>query len=103
MTNWQDVRRDCGFEGTGVDGAQTLATYLYHVVDNEWSMKSTGAQGSRLANRGVDSPSSHWNSSIPGGGPERGVLGPEAFDAVPFLDLLAHDYGSPWGQQELEV
>jgi hypothetical protein len=28
------------------------------------------------------------------------VLGPEAFDAVPFLDLLT-DYGSPWGQQEL--
>jgi hypothetical protein len=24
-----------------------------------------------------------------------GVLGPEAFDAVPFLDLLAGDYGSP--------
>ena len=29
-----------------------------------------------------------------------GVLGPEAFDAVPFLDLLT-EYGSPWGQQEL--
>lgn len=31
---------------------------------------------------------------------DTGVLGPEAFDAVPFLDLLK-DYGSPWGQQEL--
>ena len=28
-----------------------------------------------------------------------GVLGPEAFDAVPFLDLLA-DYGSPHGVTE---
>ena len=28
-----------------------------------------------------------------------GVLGPEAFDAVPFLDLLT-DYGSPWGIRE---
>jgi hypothetical protein len=27
------------------------------------------------------------------------VLGPEAFDAVPFLDLLT-EYGSPWGLQE---
>ena len=27
-----------------------------------------------------------------------GVLGPEAFDAVPFLDLLT-EYGSPWGQR----
>ena len=29
---------------------------------------------------------------------------PEAFDAVPFLDLLAapkpHGYGSPWGMEE---
>ncbi len=29
-----------------------------------------------------------------------GVLGPEAFDAVPFLELLT-DYGSPWGQMEV--
>ena len=29
-----------------------------------------------------------------------GVLGPEAFDAQPFLDLLAGDYGSPWGMDE---
>ena len=33
-----------------------------------------------------------------------GVRGPEAFDAVPFLDLLAADkpegYGSPWGIDE---
>jgi hypothetical protein len=30
-----------------------------------------------------------------------GVLGPEAFDAVPFLNLLADDYRSPWGLTEL--
>ena len=30
-----------------------------------------------------------------------GVFGPEAFAPDPFLDLLAGDYGSPWGQQEL--
>ena len=28
-----------------------------------------------------------------------GVLGPEAFDAVPFLALLTA-YGSPWGMRE---
>ena len=28
-----------------------------------------------------------------------GVLGPEAFDAVPFLDLLT-EYGSPWDQRD---
>ena len=31
-----------------------------------------------------------------------GVLGPEAFDAVPFLDLLKDGYGSPWGIQEVQ-
>jgi saccharopine dehydrogenase (NAD+, L-lysine forming) len=31
-----------------------------------------------------------------------GVLGPEAFDAVPFLDLLAA-YGSPHGSSEQTV
>jgi saccharopine dehydrogenase (NAD+, L-lysine-forming) len=30
-----------------------------------------------------------------------GVLGPEAFDAVPFLGLLGGEYGSPWGLAEL--
>jgi len=30
------------------------------------------------------------------------VLGPEAFDAVPFLDLLT-EYGSPWGQRDSEL
>jgi saccharopine dehydrogenase-like NADP-dependent oxidoreductase len=29
-----------------------------------------------------------------------GILGPEAFDAAPFLDLL-NAYGSPWGMKEL--
>lgn len=28
-----------------------------------------------------------------------GVLGPEAFEPQPFLDLL-NDHGSPWGIQE---
>ena len=28
-----------------------------------------------------------------------GVLGPEAFDPQPFLDLLP-DYGAPWGMVE---
>ncbi len=28
-----------------------------------------------------------------------GVLGPEAFDAVPFLELLTA-YGSPWAQRD---
>lgn len=84
--------------GTGKDG-NPRSTYLYHVVDNEWSMREYGAQAVvwqtavnpvvalELIAAGV------WSGS--------GVLGPEALDAVPFLELLAGAYGSPWGQEEL--
>ena len=37
---------------------------------------------------------------LPGTWTGAGVLGPEASDAVPFLDLLT-EYGSPWGIKEL--
>jgi saccharopine dehydrogenase-like NADP-dependent oxidoreductase len=29
-----------------------------------------------------------------------GIMAPEAFDPVPFLDLLKGDYNSPWGMEE---
>jgi saccharopine dehydrogenase (NAD+, L-lysine forming) len=82
--------------GTGKDG-NPREVYLYHVVDNAWSMAEYGSQAVvwqtavnpvialELLARGT------WQGS--------GVLGPEAFDAVPFLDLLT-EYGSPWGMRE---
>jgi len=89
--------------GTGPDGA-AREVYLYHVVDNAWSMAEYGAQcvvwqtavnpvvALELLATGV------WSGS--------GVLGPEAFDAVPFLDLLRAPepagFGSPWGMEERE-
>ncbi|MCW1957690.1 MAG: saccharopine dehydrogenase NADP-binding domain-containing protein [Mycobacterium sp.] len=85
--------------GTGKDG-KPRSTYLYHVVDNEWSMAEYGHQcvvwqtavnpvvALELLATGV------WSAS--------GVVGPEVFDSVPFLELLTA-YGSPWGQKELAV
>ncbi|WP_121252357.1 saccharopine dehydrogenase family protein [Nocardioides ferulae] len=85
--------------GTGTDGAPR-STYLYHVVENEWTMREYGHQcvvwqtainpviALELLATGV------WSGT--------GVLGPEAFDAVPFLDLLTA-YGSPWGMKELDA
>ncbi len=82
--------------GTGKDGTPR-ATYLYHVVDNAWSMAEYGHQcvvwqtavnpvvALELLARGT------WSGA--------GVLGPEAFDAVPFLDLLT-EYGAPWGMRD---
>ena len=84
--------------GSGKDG-QPRSTYLYHVVDNEWSMREYGSQAVvwqtavnpvvalELIHRGT------WSGA--------GVLGPEAFPPDPFLDLLAGDYASPWGQLEV--
>ena len=83
--------------GTGSDG-RPRSTYLYHVVDNEHTMREYGSQAVvwqtavnpvvalELLDEGV------WKGS--------GVLGPEAFPPKPFLERLA-ELGSPTGQQEL--
>ena len=72
--------------GLGKDGS-VRESYIYQVVDNEWTMREYGHQAVvwqtavhpvvavELLAHGV------WTGS--------GVMGPEAFDAVPFLDLLA--------------
>jgi saccharopine dehydrogenase-like NADP-dependent oxidoreductase len=72
--------------GLGTDG-NPRESYLYQVVDNEWTMREFGHQAvvwqtavhpvvaAELLAHGT------WTGS--------GVLGPEAFDAVPFLELLA--------------
>ena len=72
--------------GLATDGTPR-ETYIYQVVDNEWTMREYGHQAVvwqtavhpvvalELVAHGV------WRGA--------GVLGPEAFDAVPFLDLLA--------------
>ncbi|MBV1849500.1 saccharopine dehydrogenase family protein [Catellatospora tritici] len=82
--------------GRALDG-KVKEVYLYHVVDNEWSMREYGHQAVV------------WQTAV---NPvvalellsERvwqgiGVLGPEALDPVPFLNKLT-EYGSPWGVRE---
>jgi saccharopine dehydrogenase (NAD+, L-lysine forming) len=85
--------------GTGKDG-RPRSTYLYHVVDNETTMREYGCQAVvwqtavnpvvalELLDRG------EWKGS--------GVLGPEAFAPAPFLKLL-EEYGSPHGQVEVPL
>ena len=85
--------------GTGTDG-QPRSTYLYHVVDNEWSMREYGHQC--VVWQTAINPVVALELLATGAWKGVGVLGPEAFDAVPFLDLLT-EYGSPWGIKELEV
>ena len=84
--------------GTGKDG-QPRSTYLYHVVDNEWSMREYGAQA--VVWQTAVNPVVALELIANGTWSGSGVLGPEALPARPFLDLLAGDYDSPWGVQEL--
>ncbi|MFL6100717.1 MAG: saccharopine dehydrogenase family protein [Actinomycetales bacterium] len=88
--------------GTSKDG-QPRSTYLYHVVDNEWAMAEYGAQC--VVWQTAVNPVVALELLASGAWSGAGVLGPEAFDAQPFLDLLGgaepRGYGSPWGQKEL--
>jgi saccharopine dehydrogenase-like NADP-dependent oxidoreductase len=78
------------------DGAER-AVYLYHVVDNEESMAEYGSQA--VVWQTAINPVVALELLAAGTWSGTGVLGPEAFDAVPFLDLLT-GYGSPWGMRE---
>src|SRR5271166_2789131 len=83
--------------GTGVD-SRPRSTYLYHIVDNEHTMREYGSQAVvwqtainpvvalELLDEGI------WKGA--------GVLGPEAFPPKPFLERLG-ELGSPHGQMEL--
>lgn len=86
--------------GTGHNG-RARSTYLYHVVDNEWSMRE------------YDTQAVVWQAAVnsvvalellaTGVWQGTGVRGPESFDPVPFLAMLADQYGSPWATVELPV
>jgi saccharopine dehydrogenase (NAD+, L-lysine forming) len=82
--------------GRGTDG-QPRAVYLYHVVDNEDTMRDYGAQA--VVWQTAINPVVALELLAQGAWSGVGVLGPEAFAADPFLELLTA-YGSPWGMRE---
>ncbi len=82
--------------GTGKDG-RPRSTYLYHIVDNAWSMQEYGHQC--VVWQTAVNPVIALELLAEGTWKGVGVLGPEAFDAVPFLDKLS-EYGAPWGMRE---
>jgi saccharopine dehydrogenase (NAD+, L-lysine-forming) len=83
-------------KGTGKDGAPR-EVYLYHVVDNEWSMREYGAQA--VVWQTALNPVVALELMAAGVWAGSGVLGPEALPPKPFLDLV-NEYGSPWGMRE---
>ena len=84
--------------GLGKDG-RPRKTYLYHVVDNEWSMREYGAQA--VVWQTALNPVAALELLDSGEWKGAGVLGPEAFPAAPYLAKLA-ELGSPHGVLELE-
>jgi saccharopine dehydrogenase (NAD+, L-lysine forming) len=82
--------------GSGRDG-EPRAVYLYHVSDNEQTMREYGHQAVVLQT--ALNPSVALELLANGTWSGSGVLGPESFPAKPFLDLLA-DYGEPHGMVE---
>lgn len=79
---------------TGTKGGQPREVYLYHVVDNDWSMREYGSQA--VVWQTAINPVVALELLANGTWGGRGVLGPEALPAAPFLQLLT-GYGSPWG------
>jgi saccharopine dehydrogenase (NAD+, L-lysine-forming) len=88
--------------GTWVKGKKNgkpRQVYLYQVADNKECMKKWDCQavvaqtgfnpviGFELLEKGI------WKG--------KGILGPEAFDAVPFMERMA-DYGFPYGIKEIK-
>ncbi|MEU6674258.1 saccharopine dehydrogenase C-terminal domain-containing protein [Streptomyces sp. NPDC046925] len=86
--------------GTWVKGVRDGApreVYLYHVVDNEWSMAEYGSQA--VVWQTALNPVVALELLAGGQWKGSGVLGPEALPAEPFLGLL-EEYGAPWGMRE---
>ncbi|MEP6562921.1 MAG: saccharopine dehydrogenase C-terminal domain-containing protein, partial [Nakamurella sp.] len=83
-------------KGTGKDG-NPRQVYLYHVVDNGWSMEEYGTQA--VVWQTALNPVVAMELLATGRWAGFGVLGPEAFPPKPFLDLI-NEYGAPWGIRE---
>ncbi len=85
--------------GKDFDG-KDRATYLYHVADNAETMAEYNAQC--VVAQTAFNPVIALELMAQGIWRGAGVLGPEAFDAKPFLDLMAssHGYNERWVAQE---
>ncbi len=82
--------------GIGTDG-HPREVYLHHVVDNAWSMAEYGSQA--VVWQTAVNPVVALELVSSGAWSGVGVLGPEAFPAGPFLELL-DVHGAPWGLDE---
>jgi saccharopine dehydrogenase (NAD+, L-lysine-forming) len=83
--------------GIGTDG-EPREVYIHHVVDTEETWANDGTQA--VTWQTAINPVIALELIAEGTWSGAGVLGPEAFDAVPYLDLM-NAHGSPWGQIQM--
>ncbi len=87
--------------GTWVTGkdkeGRDAEVYLYHVTDNEWSMREYGTQA--VTWQTAMNPVIALELLASGTWSDVGVLGPEAFDAIPYLELMESEYGQKYGMR----
>ena len=88
---------------SGSKDGEHREVYLYHVSDNEWTMAEYGTQC--VVWQTALNPVIALELLATGAWSGAGVLGPEAFDAEPFLELMARPldeggYGQPWHVRE---
>ena len=91
--------RTCGgslVRGVGLDGLPR-ETYLYQIVDNEWTMREFGHQA--VVWQTAVHPVVAAELIAEGVWKDAGVRGPEAFSADPFFELLV-EHGAPHAVQE---
>ena len=86
--------------GKGKDG-NPRQVYVYHVADNAWTMQEYGVQA--VVWQTAMNPLVALELLATGVWSGAGVLGPEAFDSVPFLELLESAHGQKFGLREEEV
>ena len=79
-------------KGLGLDG-EPREVYLYHIVDNAWSMKEFGHQA--VVWQTAVMPAVAIELMATGAWSSRGVVGPEALPSEPFLELL-DEHGVEW-------
>lgn len=87
--------------GTWVKGCkdgELRQVYLYQVADNEECMQRLGCQA--VVAQTAFNAVLGWDLLEHGQWQGSGVLGPEAFDPLPFMEKMA-EYGFPYGMKEM--
>lgn len=82
----------------GIKDGKERQVYIYQVADNEECMKRLGVQA--VVAQTAFNPVIGWDLLEHGIWQGVGVLGPEAFDPIPFMERMA-EYGFPYGIKEM--